>query len=145
MKASKVRYAKSKGSNFEYNVHASLLPKYPTIYLTKQLGFQRQFDLCDDTNYICIECKKERNTTWNAAKKYLDKLISVSPTKTNKDSIISIKYSSYLVYRCNNMPIMVMYKTGPINGKYVQMEFQDFFEVPFIKHKSSRAPKVTPL
>ncbi len=128
-----IRGSKSKGSQFEYNVQASLLPKYPTIYLTKQLGFQRQFDVCSDDDKIAIECKKERNTTWNQAKKYLDKLISVT----------SSEYQRILIYRCNNMPIMVMWRD--IQGTYLQTEFELYFGVPFIKHKSTRVSITSPL
>ena len=126
-----IRGSKSKGSQFEYNVQASLLPLYPDIYLTKQLGFQRQFDVCNDKgdDKLAIECKKERNTTWNQAKKYLDKLMQVTePT-----------HCRLLVYRCNNMPIMVMWRD--IQGTYLQTEFELYFGVPFIKHKSTRVPK----
>ena len=131
----RVRYSKSKGSQFEYSCQASLQQKYPTIYLTKQLGFQRQFDICSDNDRIAIECKKERNTTWNQAKKYLDKLISVAPEYDDGIHDFTAKYDCYLIYRCNNMPIMVMFKK---DNKYYQMEFSDCFDVPFIKHKSTR-------
>ena len=126
-----VRAAKSKGSSFEYDVQYSLKQKYPTIYLTKQLGFQQQQDVRDDDEKFVVECKRLKGISWNQAVKFLDKLISVAP----KD------YKSLLVFKSNNQPALVMSCIGNFPKIYTIQTFEIWFGIPFLKHESTRVKK----
>lgn len=123
----KVRTAKAKGSSHEYDCQESLQAICPDIYRTSERGFQLQYDLCSDEKRAVFECKRLAGISWNQAKKYLDKLHDVAP-KT---------YKKYLLFRSNRQPCLVMSKS-PL-GVYVVWEFEQFFGVPFVKHKSTRS------
>lgn len=120
-----VRAAKSKGNQLEYNVWWSLKQKYPKTTLTKQLGFQLQYDvMCEELNGF-IECKRLKGISWNQLVKFYDKLYSVTPPAANK----------YIVFQSNHQPALVfsIHDLG-----YSIFEFEAIFGVPFIKHESTR-------
>ena len=123
-----IRGSKVKGACLEYDVHYSLLRKYDDICLTKQLGFQQQVDVRSEKHNISIECKRLKGISWNQAKKFLDKLIEVSPESHLK----------YLVFKSNFQPCLVMqYENDIISVK----EFKNIFGVEFEKHPSTRVKK----
>lgn len=130
-----VRTSKSKGSQFEYHCHASLKQRYEDILLTKQQGFQLQFDLVSHTYKLAVECKRLKAISWEQAKKYLKKLGSHAPEG----------YEPFLLFKSNHQPCLVMYwvdSTEVIKGHHpIVEEFEHHFKVPFIKHKSTRAKK----
>ena len=121
------RSAKSKGNQFEYEVEFNLRPMYENIFLTKERGFVRQYDLCDDTAKLIVECKFHRSISWNEAEKIFKKLIDKSPEG----------FTKYLIYKTNRQPVLVMYdETSPKLTK-----FSDFFNKPFILRKDARGDK----
>lgn len=123
-----VRSAKKKGSQFEYDTHASLKQKFPDILLTKQQGFQQQFDLVSHTSKMAVECKRLKSLSWEQAKKYFIKLKERIPPY----------YIPYLVFKANHQPCLVM-SHGPFGDHlHVVMEFEKQFQVPFIKHDPVR-------
>ena len=69
-----VRSAKQKGSLFEMSVRDSLAQKYPDVLLTKQEGFQKQFDIWIPSAKIGVGCKKHKGFSWNELEKYFLKL-----------------------------------------------------------------------
>jgi hypothetical protein len=121
------RTAKSKGNQFEYDCQASLQPCYSDIYRTAERGFQRQYDLRSDFDKVVFECKRLKGISWNQCKKFFDKLESKKPED----------YKGYLLFQSNRQPCLVMYK-GYFDIIEV-CEFKDKFNLPFIKHKSTRA------
>lgn len=127
-----VRTAKNKGANLEYDVAYSLNKGYPDTYLTKQLGFQQQQDVRNDKSKFVIECKRLKGISWNQCVKFLDKLISVAPED----------YESVLVFKSNNQPALVMICIN-VNQRnmYSIHPFEEWFQVPFLKHESTRVKK----
>jgi hypothetical protein len=124
-----VRTAKSKGSSFEYDTVFSL-KQWTTlpVYLTKELGFQRQFDVAVgdiEKPTIAIECKRLKGVSWIQLMKFYEKLEKVA----HKDSI------KCLLFKSNFQPCLVFCK---INGCYEVKLFEDIFKVPFLKHPSTR-------
>lgn len=125
------RAAKSKGSSFEYDCQHSLKSLYPDIYLTKERGFQMQYDLRSDKAHLSFECKRLRGISWNQAKKYLVKLHSKIPTAESL---------AYLLVKTNHQPCLVAWlKDTEGEGVMVMTEFEDYFGVPFEKHPSTRS------
>ena len=121
-----VRSAKSKGSQFEYDCQHSLSKVYPGIYRTSERGFQLQYDLeCDKAVF---ECKRLKSMSWNQAKKFYEKLESKTPDYKR----------SYLLFKSNQQPCLVMYQ-GLVNPYHlVVMEFESYFLTPFEKHPTTR-------
>jgi hypothetical protein len=130
-----VRSAKSKGSQFEYDVVASLQQLYPFTYRTAELGFQRQYDVEVKDNsaahntLLIVECKRLKGISWNEALKLYNKLLFKKPSSCQK---------AYLLFQSNHQPCLVFFD---INGVHTIKRFEDVFGVDFIKHKSTRAPK----
>lgn len=126
-----IRTAKSKGSQFEYDVQASLAQKYPEIYRTSERGFQRQYDLhipeTEQYPEIAIECKRHASFSWNQLYGYFIKLIQKSNLSARQ---------CYLVFRPNRQPCLVMCMAA--DGISIS-DFNTTFGVPFIKHESTRA------
>ena len=56
-----IRSSKARGSALEYDVWWSLKVKYPETLLTKQLGFQMQYDLRNDVEKFVVECKRHKS------------------------------------------------------------------------------------
>jgi len=123
-----IRGSKSKGSSFEYDVLHNLKKTFPDLYLTSKQGFQQQIDLLDDVAKVAVECKRVRSVSWNQAKKWFDKLISVAP----KD------YFCVLVFKSNQQPVLIMTQSS-INHVVV-IEFEQGVGV-FEKHPSTRVKK----
>ena len=121
-----VRNRKSKGSSFEYDVLESINQKYPNSYLTKQRGFQLQYDIQNDRYKFVIECKFHRTISWNEAEKLFNKLVDKKPDK----------YKPYLIFKTNRQPVLVMYQCK--HGLLHISKFEELFEVPFVKHKPIR-------
>ena len=119
-----IHSAKSKGAQFEYNVHASLEPKFPDILITKERGFQKQYDLQSVIGKFTIECKCHKGFSWNK----LTKLFAKLQTRTPKG------YEPFLIFKANQQPVLVMCNT--LAGFTIVQQFEDHFFTPFIKHKS---------
>lgn len=117
------RTAKTKGSQFEYDVWASLKQFYPNTKLAKEMGYQQQFDLINNDAKFVVECKRHKTLSWNEAKKYFNKLEEQKLPN----------YETYLIFKSNQQPVLVMYWTSAY-GVCVT-EFEEYFAVPFIKHK----------
>src|SRR3990167_8186723 len=138
----KISARKSKGATFEYSVRDSLAQKYPDVLLTKQEGFQKQFDIWIPSAKIAVECKKHKGFSWNELEKYFLKL--EKRIQANKDENDTGVYIPYLIFQGNHQPCLVMYnlldynENGGIVGKLIIRKFQDVFEIPFIKHKGNR-------
>ena len=131
------RSAKVKGSQFEYDCHASLKQRrsFDGISLTKERGFQRQFDIKIPIynypdRYLAVECKRHAKFSWNQLLKLYKKLVSKTPDADNH----------YLLFKPNLQPCLVFYFNEPDN-RYEITPFPDFFGVPFIKHESTRPKK----
>lgn len=120
-----VRAAKSKGAQMEYNTQFSLNEAGYNFFRTSERGFQLQYDLQDDNYKAVIECKFLKTITWNQAKAFFLKLCSKAPEN----------YETYLIYKTNQQPVLVMYND---EEKLVVAEFEDVFNVPFLKHPSTR-------
>lgn len=112
-----LRTARKKGAMMEYDTQASLLPVFPDIYLTKQRGFQLQWDLQSDEYKVIIECKRWKSLPWNKMQKLFDKLEAVCPDD----------YEPFLVFQTNQQPCLVY------DGIRLIL-FQRSFAVPFIRH-----------
>ena len=126
-----VRTGKSKGSQMEYDCQYSLSKVYPDIYKTSERGFQLQYDLeCDEGVF---ECKRLKGMSWNQAKKFYEKLLSVAPEGKEP----------YLLFKSNRQPCLVMTRTWVSCDTYFLCvnEFVDTFGVPFEKHPSTRSKK----
>ncbi len=122
------RSAKSKGNSFEYDCQYSLSKEYLDITRTSERGFQRQFDLISESRNTAFECKRCAGFTWNELIKYFKKLEKVSPAD----------YDIYLLFKGNNQPCLIMYRN--VIG-YSVVTFEDWFKIPFEKHKSTRPKK----
>jgi hypothetical protein len=122
-----VRAAKSKGSQFEYDCQYSLSKIYPDIYRTSERGFQRQYDLASEKFFVAFECKRLKSLSWNQAKKYYEKLKEKAPN-----------CNCYLLFKSNQQPCLVMTED---TNKLIIQTFEDYFNVPFLKHPSTRAKK----
>lgn len=123
----KVRTRKAKGSALEYDVQYSLTPIYPDIYRTSERGYQRQFDLHSEKDSVAIECKRLKGISWNQLVKFYKKLEKVSECDVN-----------LIVFKSNLQPALVFQES--LSG-YVILEFKDAFNVPFLKHPSTRVSK----
>jgi hypothetical protein len=129
--ACSVRAAKSKGASMEYDTLESLQALFPKAYLTKQRGFQLQYDIqCDEDNKFVVECKRLKGISWNQAVSLYTKTSELAP----------LGYESYLIFKSNNQPALVMHDATPDASIHIQT-FESFFNTPFIKHTPIR--KVT--
>jgi len=126
-----IRNSKSRGAQFEYSVFDSLKHKYKDLFLTKELGFVRQYDLISDTHRVAIECKFHKSISWNRAKKWYYKLEDKAPKL----------YFCYLIFKSNQQPVLVMFRYG--KGELSCMEFEDYFKTSFVKHKGHYRITVT--
>ena len=126
---SQIRNSKARGSCFEYDCQESLQAIYPDIYRTSERGFQLQYDLRTDMAKIVWECKRLKGMSWNQAKKFLLKLQGKAPEG----------YYSYLLFKSNQQPCLVMYMTN--DKKFFVTTFENEFNTPFIKHTSTRNRK----
>ena len=120
-----IRSSKSKGSQFEMNVEASMQQMYPQCYRTHDRGYVKQYDLEDKDNQIAIECKRMKSLSWNEAKRYYGKLVRFAPED----------YLKYLIFKSNQQPCLVMYSH---RNTLVVEEFESFFGFPFIKHTPTK-------
>lgn len=121
-----VRSAKSKGSQFEYACQYSLSKLYPEIWRTSERGFQLQYDL--ECNSFVFECKRLKALSWNQAVKFIEKLEKVCPEDKRP----------FLLFKSNQQPCLVMYRTLVNPHTLIVMEFEDYFLTPFVKHPSTR-------
>ena len=145
-KIMKIKDRKQKGNLFEYSVRDSLTQIYPNVLLTKQEGFQKQFDIWIPSAKIAIECKRHKNFTWNELEKYFLKL--EKRIKANKDENDDGVYIPYLIFQGNHQPCLVMYSSQVKITDYLQnsrtpkiihiMKFTDYFGIPFLKHKGKK-------
>jgi len=121
-----IRSSKAKGSALEYKVkeslekfYFSLRSKGNIVSLTKELGFQDQYDVKiwrhESKEYIAIECKDHKVISWNQAKKWFLKLEKVTPGAGKH----------YLVFHTNRQPHLVMFRDDGI----VVQEFEELFGV----------------
>ena len=128
-----VRAAKAKGSAFEYDCQESLEQKYDSVTRTSERGYQRQYDLhiaLEYDQYIAVECKRLKGISWNQLEKIWAKLNIMTPTARYK----------YVIFKSNHQPALVFF---PIMSIFTIQTFEDFFNIPFVKHKSTRAkPKI---
>ena len=92
-----VRAAKSKGSQFEYDVQYSISFLYDDIYRTSERGFQRQYDLRSDKYNACIECKRLKGISWNQLVAFYEKLKKVTPDADKR----------YIIFQSNRQPPLV--------------------------------------
>lgn len=126
-----VRAAKSKGSQFEYDVQYSLGKVYPDIYRTSERGFQLEYDLHSDEGNLVVECKRLKSLSWKQAEKFYYKLADRSPEG----------YKPYLVFKSNQQPALVMFEKYELDKDafsiYVK-KFYDVFGVTLEKHPSTR-------
>lgn len=126
----KIRTAKQKGSCLEYDAAESLKPIFHDIYLTKQIGFQLQYDLKTDLGKAVFECKRLKAISWNQAETYLNKLAKVTPPN----------YKYYLLFKSNQQPCLIMYREDKqlTDIDYTSiikiMKFEDYFQTTFVKH-----------
>lgn len=117
--------AKEKGAAMEYDVLESLQQLYPEAYLTKQRGFQLQYDI--EADDFVVECKRHANMTFQEAIKYYVKLEMLKPEGK----------TAYVIYKPNRMPAMVVFEIQIENrpdAVIVQAEFEDYFGITFKKH-----------
>ena len=112
-----IRNSKSRGSGFEYDCQESLKQIYEDVYLTKQRGFQLQYDLTTDKYKIVFECKRLKGISWNQLRKIYLNLEKVKPDD----------YTYYVLFKSNNQPCLVF------NGRMIRL-FENIFGVPFKKH-----------
>lgn len=127
LKMTSVRAAKSKGSQFEMTVHHSLKQIWDDVLLTKQQGFQMQFDIVSHKHKIAIECKRHASFSWNDLEKTFKKLCSVTPEG----------YLPFLVFQGNRQPCLVMSR----DGGWLNVQTLESWGVVLTKHPSSRAKK----
>ncbi len=126
----KLRTARNKGSCMEYDCLESLQAVYPDAYLTKQRGFQLQWDIQDDKAKIVFECKRLKAMSWNQAEKFFNKLSLLAPKQ----------YKYYLLFKSNQQPCLVMYRETTLIGSLqfigvIKVEkFETFFKTKFVKH-----------
>ena len=125
-----IRTAKSKGSQYEMNCKASLMPIMPDIIRLGNEGYQAQFDLHSEAEKASFECKRLRGISWNQLLKFYQKLAKLRPDEEDV----------YLLFKSNHQPCLVFsfdYETT----SYKIQTFEAVFETPFIKHESTRAKK----
>lgn len=127
----KVKTARSKGANAEYDFHASLLQAFPNAYLTKQRGFQLQYDIQDDASNQVFEVKRLRGISWNQCVDFYEKLKAVAP----KD------YKCYVLFKSNFQPALV-FGVDEVWSCYTIRTFFDAFGVPFKKHEPIKRIKL---
>jgi hypothetical protein len=118
-----------KGNPFERDCEYSLTAKYIDIKRTHETGYILQYDLVSNNDKIVWECKFHRHITWNEAVKYLDKLKKIAPQG----------YQSVLLFKSNQQPCLVMTEHNT-NNKVV-MTFEDYYNLPFQKHLSTKQKK----
>lgn len=123
------RTAKSKGSKLEYDVQYSLKRLYPDIYLTKERGFQRRFDICSDEHKIAIECKRHKTSSWSELLHYISLLEMYSPPD----------YKRYVIFKPNRQPALVFMYDAAV-GDYVMRTFANVFGRTLQDHPSTRPP-----
>jgi hypothetical protein len=119
----KVRTAKNKGSSFEYDCLESLQQALPNAYLTKQRGFQLQYDIQDDASKCVWECKRLRGISWNALDKFYQKLLKVAPKG----------YKCAVLFQSNHQPCLV-FTSDSVWGCLSIKTFIDEYNVSFKKH-----------
>lgn len=128
----KVRTAKSKGNQFEYDCQASLNRIYSDIYRTSERGFQQQYDLRTEHKLI-FECKRLKGISWNQCINFYNKLKTRIPQG----------YACYLLFKSNNQPCLTFFEIQKENKQiYAIQTFEDTFGVPFIKHESTRKKRL---
>jgi len=132
-----VRSAKSKGSQYEMSVRDSLVQKYPDTLLTKQEGYQLQYDIVVHSAGIAIECKRHKSFSWNELVKYFNKL----KTRISKD------YQPFLIFQANRQPCLVMMEYPLYHHEKVEYvlqvrTFESVFGVPFIVHNAKKKEEV---
>lgn len=120
-----LRSARSKGSQFEIDAEHSLRQVYRDIRRCGGEGFYLGYDLITDTSKICFETKRLKGISWQQAKIFKELLDRRSP----KD------YENYLLFQSNRQPCLVMHY---VSGRLSIQEFDKVFNVPFIKHLSSK-------
>lgn len=130
-----VKSAKIKGSQAEYDVQYSLSQKYPKVYLTKQLGFQQQYDIRNDEGFkFVVEVKRLKGISWNQAVAFFDNLQSVAPEG----------YVCFLIFQSNRQPPLVMFRALEVKEDTYICTFESVFRIPFLKHPSTRPNKKVP-
>lgn len=119
------RTARIKGSQFEYDVLASLQQKYPDMVRTYGPGIVRGYDLISHQNALCIECKRIKSMSWSTMIGYLEKLYQNSPRL----------HKCILIVKSNHQPVLVAHY---MQDRMVVTEFETYFDIPFIKHEPVR-------
>lgn len=142
---------KQKGNSFEYDCQQSLQQCFKNVARTAERGYQMQYDLTiykDDTPEILaiIECKRLKGISWNELEKFYKKLCSKSPSQRIENHLSGeLKYIHsyniicYVLFQSNHQPCLVY---SYYNNIPSIKRFEDVFGVPFIKHKSTRPPKI---
>jgi len=120
-----IRNSKSRGAQFEYDVEYNLRKKFPGIYMTKERGFCKQYDLCSDLEMVAIECKFHAKMSWSKMLKYFYKLQQVATEK----------YVCALIVKTNRQPVLVM---SEVNDVIKLEDFTQKFGILFEKHPSTR-------
>lgn len=130
----KVRTAKAKGRNLEYDAQASLEQIYPNVTRTAERGYSRQYDL-EVRNHetleiiAIIECKRLKTASWNQLTNIYEKLKTKIPQKAPKTT------KTYLIFKNNQQPCLVYHEIE--EAKTIQT-FKQVFGVPFIKHENTK-------
>jgi hypothetical protein len=122
-----VRSAKNKGSSFEYDCLESIQQNIPKAYLTKQRGFQLQFDIQDDDKKLAIECKRLKGISWNQLEGFYNKLNQVKPEG----------YIPLILFQSNHQPCLIY--DGFLKQIWL---FEKWFGCPFKKHTPIKKVKV---
>ena len=117
-----VRTAKNKGASAEYDFLESLQARYPECYLTKQRGFQLQYDIQCDNPPMVFEVKRLKGMSWNQAEGFFYKLESVAKSG----------YKCFLLFKSNHQPALVLCRNE--KGKLMIQTFEVYFETVFKKH-----------
>ena len=117
------QYQKSKGSQFEYECVDNLkkvFEPFAEVYLTKERGFQRQFDIeiitkleGDTPLSIAVECKKHKSISWNQARKWFEKLEQKATAHSEH----------WLLMTYNRQPVVLM---GRSEGIVVMLEAEEY-------------------
>jgi hypothetical protein len=118
--------SKQKGNAFEYDCQASLKQIMPDIYRTSERGYQMQYDLRSEKENSVFECKRLKAITWNSLEKFYREL----------ENLVG-KPKAYLLFQSNFQPCLVFYRDFDDHHLHIK-RFEDVFNVPFIKHESSR-------
>lgn len=116
---------RKKGPEGEYSAFDSLKPIYPNVYLTKQEGFVKRYDLCDDVEYIAIEVKNHAAQTWNSVKKIYLGLCKylIKDGRPN--------HKPFVIFRPLRHKPLVMYRDQ--DGSLIIKEFTNVFGTPYIR------------